>query len=60
MNRHDEVLCTTCGRAFEIGLVEMVRLRHPLWCSECIAHADTKLQEASQRVCGVGLVLGER
>jgi hypothetical protein len=38
----------------------MVRLRHPLWCSECIAHADAELQEAHQRVCGVALVLGER
>lgn len=60
MNRCDEVLCTTCGRAFPIGLVEMVRLRHPLWCSECIAHADTELSQAYQRVCGVELVLGER
>lgn len=60
MKRDDAVLCATCGREFAIALLAMVRLKHPLWCDECIAHADAELQEAHQRVCGVGLVLGER
>jgi hypothetical protein len=60
MKREDEVLCTTCGRAFPIGLVEMVRLRHPLWCSECIAHADSRLSEVATRASRIGEVLGER
>lgn len=60
MRRRDEVLCATCGRAFTIGLLEMVRLKHPLWCSECITHADAELAQAHQRAEGVELVLREQ
>jgi hypothetical protein len=38
----------------------MVRLRHPLWCSECIAHADSELARVATRASEIGEVVGER
>jgi hypothetical protein len=60
MKRADAVLCACCGREFAMHLVEMVRLRHPVWCEVCIANADTALRQAAERAAKVGEVLGER
>lgn len=60
MKRDDGVLCATCGREFTIALLAMVRLKHPLWCSECIAHADSELSKVATRASDIGEVVGER
>jgi hypothetical protein len=47
--KRDSVLCTACGRAFDVGLLELVRWSGPLWCQLCIMKADQELYEAAQR-----------
>jgi hypothetical protein len=56
MQKRDSVLCTACGRAFDVGLLELVRWSGPLWCQSCIAKADQELCEAAQRVARVEAV----
>jgi hypothetical protein len=49
VRRNDSVLCVACGRAFDVGLLELVRWSGPLWCQPCIAKADEALHAAAQR-----------
>lgn len=49
MIKRDSVLCATCGRAFEVGLIELVRMRRPAWCSQCVEKADRELRQAAHR-----------
>lgn len=49
MRKSDSVLCAACGSEFEVGLIELVRMRRPAWCSQCIADADRKLRQAAHR-----------
>ena len=47
--KRDSVLCVSCGRGFDVGLLELVRWSGPLWCQSCIAMADEALAEAAGR-----------
>jgi len=53
MMKRDSVLCAACGRAFDVGLLELVRWSGPLWCQPCILKADEALNQAAQRAAGV-------
>jgi hypothetical protein len=33
--KRDSVLCSACGEAFEVSLIELVRWSGPLWCEKC-------------------------
>lgn len=60
MSKRDSVLCVACGRAFDVGLLELVRWSGPLWCQPCILKADEALNQAAQRAAKVGEVVGDQ
>lgn len=47
--RNESVFCACCGREFEIRLFALVRVRSPVWCSECVSKADEELEKARER-----------
>lgn len=49
MPRDESVFCACCGREFEIRLFALVRIKGPVWCSECVSKADEELEKAQER-----------